>query len=123
MTYWQQLINEVVEKNSKANVYTKSTNDLECPDKNKLKRKLRRYYLGNDMNHLYLTHREAGCVFYILQGYTMKETARELDLSPRTVEFYFKRIKEKFGCRSRSDLIKIFMKNDVLGTLKKVDLN
>ena len=103
MLYWQQLINEVKDK--------KLDNDLEFPDKNIKRRKSRRYYLQNDVSHLYLTQREAECIFLILQGYTLKETATELSLSPRTIEFYFKRIKEKFGCNNRANLIKLLMQN------------
>lgn len=115
MLYWQQLINEVNDK--------KFSNEMKCPEKNNTRRKSHRYYLKNEISHLYLTQREAECIFYILQGYTLKEAARELELSPRTLEFYFKRIKEKFGCKTRSALIKLFMKNDILDFLKEAKLN
>ena len=72
MMYWQQLIDEVKDK--------KTNEVFSEPNQTNLRRKSRRYYLNNDIRHLYLTQREAECVFYILQGYTLKETARELSL-------------------------------------------
>jgi DNA-binding CsgD family transcriptional regulator len=117
MLYWQQIINDLSDKNVQSGFDVSKV--VQQSSHNKKKRKFIRYYLNDDMKHLYLTQREAGCVFYILQGYTIKATAIELNLSPRTVEFYFKRIKLKFNCQSRGELIKVLLKNDVLNMLKK----
>ena len=53
----------------------------------------------------YLTQREAECMMLLLQGLTMKRIGEQLDLSPRTVEYYLKRIKVRTGCRTKKDLI------------------
>ena len=54
----------------------------------------------------YLTQREAECMMLLLQGMTMKGIGQQLELSPRTVEYYLKRIKERIGCRTKKELIK-----------------
>jgi len=119
MLYWQQIINNVSNKNIQCGFDIDNLDQQNFHNKNTSKRKFTRYYLSDDMEHLYLTKREAGCIFYILQGYSIKATAIELNLSPRTVEFYFKRIKLKFNCQTRGELIKLLLKNDVLNMLKK----
>ena len=52
-----------------------------------------------------LSYREAQIVVQLLFGRTASKMARVLGLSPRTVEFYLLRIKQKFNCQKRSELI------------------
>jgi len=52
-----------------------------------------------------LTKREMECLSYILQGRTLKETADILQLSKRTVETYFENIKNKLGCKNKTELL------------------
>ena len=66
----------------------------------------------SDQPVVYLTRREAECAFYCLQGRTMREIGMEIHLSPRTVEFYFRTLKEKLGCRTRSELVRYLLKTD-----------
>ena len=86
-----------------------------------VERIIKRYYFTYENRCMYLTHREAGCVFYIMNGYTIKKTAKALELSPRTVEFYLKRIKEKLCCNTRIQLICLLTKFNVLDTLSEID--
>lgn len=53
----------------------------------------------------YLTQREAECMTLLLQGFTMRKIGEQLELSPRTIEYYLKRIKERVGCRTKKELI------------------
>lgn len=55
-----------------------------------------------------ISPREHECLSHLLQGKTVKETAQCLGLSPRTVEEYLQRLKQKLGCRYNRDLIKLF---------------
>lgn len=50
------------------------------------------------------TQREAQVIKQFLKGYSAKEIAHKLDLSPKTVEFYLAKIKEKCQCSKRSEL-------------------
>jgi len=72
-----------------------------------------RYYLPSKAHKsIYLTPRETDCVIYLLQGNTMRKTAKILGLSNRTVEFYMAKIKKKFACRSKAELIKQLIEMD-----------
>lgn len=51
-----------------------------------------------------LTQREKQCLFLFLSGKTALETALELSLSPRTIEFYFENIKDKLDCANKREL-------------------
>ena len=57
----------------------------------------------------YLTPREQECLSYLAKGDTAKEVARNLEISPRTVETHLKTIKCKTGFHSRSQLVKFFL--------------
>lgn len=53
----------------------------------------------------YITVQELSCLRLLGQGYRLKEIANQLDLSPRTVETYLNRLKERSGIQKRSDLL------------------
>jgi|GEM_PF-1117427 len=61
------------------------------------------------------TIRELECINYMLKGYSMKQVANILDLSPRTVEAYIQNIKQKTGCTSKSDLLSAFANSNFMG--------
>jgi DNA-binding NarL/FixJ family response regulator len=50
-----------------------------------------------------LTRREVEIVRLVAVGRTNREIARELFLSPRTVDTHVQNIRMKLGCRSRAD--------------------
>lgn len=52
-----------------------------------------------------LTERQMDCLFFLIQGMTMKQIATSLNLAPKTIEHYLEAIKQKLGCRSRTELI------------------
>lgn len=52
-----------------------------------------------------LTQREQQVVCLVARGKTLKEVAKDLSLSPRTVETYFDSAKHKLGCKTKSELI------------------
>ena len=58
---------------------------------------------GNEITKL--TCREAQCLWQLRQGQSAKQTAINLNLSPRTIEIYIKNIKEKFKCRTKLELL------------------
>jgi DNA-binding CsgD family transcriptional regulator len=55
-----------------------------------------------------ITKRELDCLQLIVQGFTAKEVARVLSISTRTVENYCEKLKIKFGCRRKQDLIALY---------------
>lgn len=107
MYYWQAVCNEFFNRYAKDYHFSFTTMryyplDEEEREINMSKRN--RYPFSKD-GKLYLTQREADCVYHMCLGLTIKETSEELLLSPRSVEFYLKRIKEKFNVKYKKDLI------------------
>ncbi len=54
------------------------------------------------------TSREEECLRLIAQGFTMKNTARQLAISHRTVEQHLRNIKDKLGLSTKNQLMEIW---------------
>ena len=52
-----------------------------------------------------LTKRQTDCLYYLVQGMTVKQIAETMSLSARTVEHYLEAVKSKLQCKKRSELI------------------
>lgn len=52
-----------------------------------------------------LTDRQESCLYLLVRGKTVKEIAKDIHLSPRTVEDHLTKIKEKMNCKKKSELI------------------
>jgi DNA-binding CsgD family transcriptional regulator len=86
------------------------------PDHHKLKTfleqtELKKFYFTLRNNHFFLSKREMQCLSSLSKAKTMKEIAEELSLSPRTVETYIEKIKNKSGLHFKNDLIKMYYDN------------
>lgn len=57
-----------------------------------------------NMPNLEIPKRELECLYYYLAGYTAKETAIAMKLSPRTIESYLLHIKFRFNTKNRLEL-------------------
>lgn len=55
-----------------------------------------------------LTSREKECLSLIAQGYTAKNVARMLQISPRTVETHLAHIKDKHGLHSKNQIVELW---------------
>lgn len=58
-----------------------------------------------NLGNVILTPRETECLEYTVKGYTAKQIAKELSISPRTVEEYLNQLKLKFAVSSKQLLI------------------
>lgn len=65
---------------------------------------IKHLYLKNSNELQYLTTRELQCFRLLNKGFSQKQVAQELKLSPRTVEHYLRQAKERCGCSSLSAL-------------------
>jgi len=65
----------------------------------------KRYYIKGKDRSFYFTYREAQCLSYLAKGNSSKQIGKILELSPRTVQSYLDKIKNKFNCNTRSELI------------------
>ena len=79
----------------------------------------RSYAVDTLLEKTALSNREVECIFYLIRGYTVKEIAKALTLSPRTVESYLRNIKFKWGCERKSELIDHAVGNGYLGYVPK----
>jgi DNA-binding CsgD family transcriptional regulator len=83
----------------------------------------RKYYLGDKFPEIYLTQREAECVFWIIRGLTNKEVADKMQLSSRTIEYYLRNVRTKLNCYSKSHLIRVLQGAPFLSLIQdQVDL-
>lgn len=123
MQYWNHVLQDVVYKKNRTHflndVESEIVSDLDDAPKIKKLRDIRSYYLGETCPNVYLTKREAECMFWIVQDYTIIETAYKIDLSPRTVEFYVKNMKLKLHCVNKKQLIRKILHTTLLQQLEK----
>lgn len=80
--------------------------------------KIKRYYLLNESDNLYLTTKQAQCAALLTQGLTSKQIARVMGISHRTIEGYFLDIKnkiqdEKNQTINKEQLIKILRSSNL----------
>ena len=64
-----------------------------------------------------LTSRQREVLQLLAEGRTMRETADELHVTPRTIAFHKYRIMEDFGLKTNSDLVKFALKQRVIAPL------
>lgn len=76
--------------------------------------KLNRYYLNIDSREIYLTSKELVCLKQLSLGYTAKEVAYMLNISPRTVELHTATLKEKLGCSFITEAICIAKQHNLI---------
>lgn len=107
MHYWQAVYNEFYNRYARDYAFSYTMMRYYPEDDNQTTQPTpkRTKYFFNDEESLYLTQREADCIYHMCKGLTIKETAEELLLSPRSIEFYLKRIKERFGIQYKKDLL------------------
>lgn len=61
--------------------------------------------LEHEINHHSLTKMQKACASLISKGYTAKAIGKHLNISSRTVETHISNMKDKLGCRNKTDLI------------------
>lgn len=85
------------------------------------------YIIDSDHSPLSLTNKQELCLFFLIQGKTMKEIVPLLNISIKTVEDHLDLIKIKLKCYSKSQLIEKALDSGLLyyipsTLLKKLDL-
>ncbi len=58
-----------------------------------------------------LTNKQLNCIINLMEGKTAKEIAKTLDISHRTVEGHVTKLKTRFNCRTKNDLLSKLLKN------------
>lgn len=75
------------------------------------KQNYRLHFVCNNES-IYFTRRETECILHLLDGKTVVETARSLQLSARTVEYYVSNMKLKMSCSSKREMLTCFTRAD-----------
>lgn len=119
MHYWNAVLNGVLNKNNQIHAEKEIKIDKVLLHKIKEPRDLRMYYLGDQYPNIYLTKREAECMFWLVQNNTIGVTALKMALSARTVEFYVKNMKIKLRCVNKKQLIEKVLQTNLLQQLEK----
>lgn len=124
MHFWHSLVTNVSGKEDKVrNAIFQSSNILSKNAVKKEARDLRMYYLGDQYPDVYLTKREAECMFWLVQDNTINATAIKMNLSARTVEFYVKKMKLKLLCVNKKQLIHKVLQTPLLKALEEDGLS
>lgn len=115
--FWDRVLTEVLNKNNKKRINQRKFTLTNITHKNlfstrKMKQNyqpkiIKTYLLGEKLQNMYLTKREAECMFLLLKGKSINTIAEVLKLSPRTVEFYLKNMKIKLNCHTKFELIEL----------------
>jgi DNA-binding CsgD family transcriptional regulator len=63
-----------------------------------------------DSNLSTLSKKESACLYHLSQGLTLKRIAKQMGISPKTVETYIERAKIKTHCQNKAQLISAFMR-------------
>lgn len=123
-SYWQSVLAEVLNKGQPEYTFLYTSlgpSEREeagfkaAPENRQPKRD--RMTLEGEFAGIYLTPRECDCLRALAGGRTLKMVARDLALSHRTVEFYLKNLKAKFGCASKGELLTLIAETDLLSAL------
>jgi DNA-binding CsgD family transcriptional regulator len=72
------------------------------------------YILNTEHSPLPLSRKQEICLFLLIRGKTIKQIAKILNKSPRTIECHFDAIKFKLNCHSKSELIEKAINNGFL---------
>lgn len=108
MQYWQDVVKGITgnQKQAKRFMISEAPSEyLIQPAEPKEKKIPKSYYLEGEYKDIYFTQREVECLYFMLQGCSIVKTARLLDLSARTVEFYLKNMRVKLSASSKNHLL------------------
>jgi len=75
-------------------------------NKTKFSEKKRKSFILKDVS---LTYRELECLSYLFRGYSMKDIAKNINISARTVETHINHLKAKASLNSKQSLIDFFL--------------
>ncbi|MHB1948178.1 MAG: response regulator transcription factor [Gammaproteobacteria bacterium] len=75
------------------------------------------YYVHDHLNPFKLSERELESLFFMLRGKSAKQIAQILKLSQRTIESYAEQIKNKLGCRNKTEVLCLAIANGYMNII------
>ncbi|MCK4869491.1 MAG: helix-turn-helix transcriptional regulator [Gammaproteobacteria bacterium] len=117
MAYWDKVLEEVASRdaNSKSrltNINCATSDNKKYESKDLFKLRKPKPEISAKKSEVQFSRREADCLVQFLEGKTINETALVLGLSSRTVEFYVKNMRQKVGCCTKAELIRVVKAGD-----------
>ncbi len=73
----------------------------------------KKYFLGGQYYGIYLTEREFD-ILRLVRRYKYYEIAKMLGISRRTVESYTAKVKTKFNCENKAQMVNVLMQSGLL---------
>ena len=129
MDYWEAVVQEVLHKDDKDYPFSyTNVGDLSRQSRRTQQRKVpskaqvgttKYYLLGQPYPDVQLTQRELDCALVLLRDHTIVETAKIMQLSPRTVEFYIRNMRYKLRADSKQELVEKFRQTDLVKQLSQ----
>jgi DNA-binding CsgD family transcriptional regulator len=75
--------------------------------------RVNRYYLGGGYDGVYLTAKEAQCVYWLVQGKSAEEIALIENNSVKTISRHFENVRQKLNCFKQTDLVRIVLESGI----------
>jgi DNA-binding CsgD family transcriptional regulator len=79
--------------------------------------RVKRYYLGGKYRDIYLTSKEAQCVYWLIEGKSADEIATIENNSIKTINRHLENVRTKLNCYKQTQLIKIILESSIFETL------
>ncbi len=126
MLYFKEQANKLIMKGEHEKIIIPLTQNLfdNNLNKNKLafsdfleKTKINRYYLKGSYSNVYLTSKEAQCIYWLVQGKTAEETALIENIHVKTVQTHLENIRRKLGCFKQTQLVKIILESGIFSVM------
>ncbi len=122
-SYWDMLISEVTSRDQKKAKEKNRLSERGIAYEIQNARRSIKYQLGEPLAGVYFTQREADCMMQMLNGKTMSEAGETLQLSPRTVEYYLSKVKQKLKCRKKREMINLVSKTEFANNFRRDPFN
>ena len=114
MSYWRIVLDEVLNDRAVRRFTNKARQSQRRDKRAQAKCEIKVYKLGGRFKNIHFSRREAECMVEFLRGKKVNMVAEILSLSPRTIEFYLKNMKNKLGCKTKYELINLVINSDFL---------
>lgn len=77
------------------------------------------YFIYYNNLEILITSREIECIKYMIRGYSSAQIGELMNISKRTVEKHLENTKQKLGCCSKPDLVRILSRNGLNNIIYK----
>lgn len=81
---------------------------------------INRYYLKGEYADVYLTAKEAECIYWMIHGKTAEEIATICHTRHRTVQCHLENIRKKLCCYKQTQVAKIIIESGVFGVIDQI---